>query len=323
MEDRYLVTGSSGCIGAWAIRRLIDAGSHVVALDVSDDDHRLRLLMSDAELDALPRSRTDIRVLADVEQTLARHRITHVVHLAALQLPFCQADPVRGAEVNVVGTTNLLEAIRRTDGHVRGVSYASSAAVYGASDLYPRGRVDDDSLLAPQTLYGVYKQANEGTARLYASDYGVGSIGLRPCIVYGPGRDQGMTSDPTKAMVSALAGRPAHIAFGGSSVFQHADDSAAAFIAAAQAERTDATVVNLGGPQAEIASFIAAIEASIPEARGTITQADDPLSLPSDYDGSGLDALVGPVSYREIDVGVAESVDMFRDLLAGGLVSPD
>ncbi len=110
MEDRYLVTGSSGCIGAWAVRRLIDAGSHVVALDVSDDDHRLRLLMSDAELDALARSRTDIRVLADVEQTLALHRITHVVHLAALQVPFCQADPVRGAEVNVVGTTNLLDA---------------------------------------------------------------------------------------------------------------------------------------------------------------------------------------------------------------------
>ena len=323
MDDRYLVTGSSGCIGAWAIRRLIDESASVVALDVSDDDHRLRLLLDTAELDALPRVRADIRVLSELEQVLAQHRISHVVHLAALQVPFCQADPVLGAEVNVVGTVNLLEAVRRSEGQVRGVSYASSVAVFGRTEMYEDGVATDDSPLAPLTLYGVYKQANEGTARLYAEDYGVGSIGLRPCIVYGPGRDQGMTSDPTRAIVAALAGRPSHIAFGGSSTFQHADDAAAAFISAARAERTDATVANLGGPSAEIASFVECIEKAVPEAAGTITHDHDPLALPSDYDGSGLDTLIGPVAYRSIADGVAGSVDQFRTLLADGLVSPD
>lgn len=318
---RFLVTGSSGCIGAWTLRLLLDEGVDAIALDVTDDDHRLRLVLSDDELNALVKIQLDIRSLADVEDALARYEITHIVHLAALQVPFCAADPVRGAEVNVSGTTNLFEAARRTDGSVRGFAYASSAAVFGPPEMYPDGRVVDDSALSPATLYGVYKQANEGTARMYAADYGVGSIGLRPCIVYGPGRDQGMTSDPTKAIVAALAGRPAHIAFGGASTFQYTADTAACFIAAARAERHDGSVVNLGGPSETIAAFVESIETLVPEAAGTITYDPAPLALPSTYDGSGLDGLVGARSYRSIDAGIADSAEMFSRLLADGLVT--
>ena len=59
--------------------------------------------------------------------------------------------------------------------------------------------------VAPRTLYGVYKLANEGTARVYWQEDGVASVGLRPFSVYGPGRDQGLTAGPTLAM---RGGRP-------------------------------------------------------------------------------------------------------------------
>lgn len=322
MTDRFLVTGSSGCLGAWTIRQLLDEAIEVVALDISDDDHRLRLVLSTEEIERLPTVRADIRDLTEIEAVLAGHRITHVIHLAALQVPFCAADPVRGAEVNVTGTTNLLEAARRTDGGVRGVAFASSAAVFGPPERYPHGRVTDDSPLAPTTLYGVYKQANEGTARRYAADYGLGSIGLRPCVVYGPGRDQGLTSDPTKAMLSVVAGQPAHIAFGGATTFQHAADAAACFVAAARAEREDASVVNMGGSSETTSAFVDAVEAVVPEAAGTLTHDDEPLPLPSDYDATGLDALIGARSYRSMTDGVADSVERFRRLMAEGLISP-
>lgn len=323
MDERFLVTGSSGCIGAWTIRRLVQEGVDVVALDVSDDDHRLRMVLTGDELAGLAHEQADIRDLGALARVLADRRITHVVHLAALQVPFCRAGPVLGAEVNVVGTANLLEAARRADGRVRGFSYASSVAVFGTADMYPDGRADDESRMAPQTLYGVYKQANEGTARLYAADYGVGSVGLRPSVVYGPGRDQGISSDPTRAMVKLLRGEPAHIAFGGSTVFQHADDVAATFIASARAERSDAVAVNLGGPRATIRAVAGHIEDAVGVPRGTITNDSDPLPLPSEYDGSGLDSLIGHVAYRSIADGVAGSVEMFRRLLAAGLVRLD
>jgi len=51
--ERFLVTGAHGCIGAWVIRRLISEGADVVALDVSDDAHRLRMVLSESELAAL------------------------------------------------------------------------------------------------------------------------------------------------------------------------------------------------------------------------------------------------------------------------------
>ena len=81
--------------------------------------------------------------------------------------------------------------------------YASSSAVYNASDPSPAPETGGTS---PSTLYGVSKLADEGIARVYRADAGVSSIGLRPYVVYGLGRDQGMTSGPTAAMLAAARG---------------------------------------------------------------------------------------------------------------------
>jgi nucleoside-diphosphate-sugar epimerase len=168
-NERFLVTGAHGCIGAWVIRRLISEGAHVVALDVSPDDHRLRLVLSDGELSALPLVRTDITDLDSLERTLAEHEITNIIHLAALQVPFCRADPSLGARVNVVGTVNVLEAAARSAAEMAPVVYASSIAAYDAVDAVDSAspRADAASTLpsanggVPGTLYGVYKRANE------------------------------------------------------------------------------------------------------------------------------------------------------------------
>src|SRR6185295_20348913 len=131
---------------------------------------------------------TDLEALG---RTLDEHAITRVVHLAGLQVPFCRADPVLGARVNVVGTVNVFEAVTRRRDRIPGIAWASSAAVYCADDPSP---APESGGLRPATHYGVYKLANEGTARIYWADDGVPSIGLRLYVVYGPGRDQGMTS---------------------------------------------------------------------------------------------------------------------------------
>ena len=315
-NERFLVTGSGGCIGAWVVATLVEEGTEVVAFDVSENLTRLRLLMEETDLEAVKHVQGDIRDREAFVGLVTDGGFTHIVHLAGLQVPFCIADPVLGSQVNVTGTINVFEAARHSEGAIRGLSYASSVAVFGPEDLYEDGIALDGSPLAPATLYGTYKQANEGAARVYAADWGVGSVGLRPCIVYGPGRDQGLTSDVTKAMLAAAAGRNAHIGFGGWSTFQHAEDMAAVFIEAARVGSETARVHNVHGPTVEISEIAELISG---ETGVEVSVAEEPLSLPRGVDGSPLADLLGEKgSQRSIDEGVSQSIEQFRRLLASG-----
>ena len=111
--ERFLVTGALGCIGAWTVRQLVRAGVPVTAFDLGTDHRRLELIMTPEELERVTFVVGDITDLASIERTLDERGITNVIHLAALQVPFCRADPPLGALVNVVGTVNLFEAVKR------------------------------------------------------------------------------------------------------------------------------------------------------------------------------------------------------------------
>ncbi|MGI8715972.1 MAG: NAD-dependent epimerase/dehydratase family protein [Solirubrobacteraceae bacterium] len=302
-DERWLITGALGCIGAWGCRQLVREGHDVVAFDLGDDRRRLSLVMDGDETAAVRLVNGDVTDLDGLIGVISRERITHVIHLAALLLPIAKADPPRGALVNVVGTVNVFEAA--SQGGVQGVAYASSAAAYDRADGV---RVTEDADGHPLNHYGVHKLANEGAARVYWHDAGLPSVGLRPHIVYGPGRDHGMTAGPTLAIAAAVAGEPYEIPFGGRAQFQYAPDTAGLFITGARSARADggSPVRNVGGPSEHVSDVIAAIEAAVPEAAGTITFKDGvELPLPEDM------AAVDPVTTTLRD-GVAETVEMLR-----------
>ena len=75
-----------------------------------------------------------------------------------------RANPVLGMKINVVGTTIVFEVAKNFAEQVQSVVYASSVAVYGPASDYPAGPIAYDAPLLPTTLYGVTKEANEGTA---------------------------------------------------------------------------------------------------------------------------------------------------------------
>ena len=316
------MTGSGGCIGAWTVRQLVDDGVAVVGFDSSENRQRLRLLLSDAALDGVKLRLGDIRRLADLADVIREEKITHIVHLAALQVPFCRADPILGSEVNVTGVVNVLEAARRSDGQVRGISLASSVAVFGHASEYPGGVADDTSLQRPATLYGAYKQANEQCARIYADDWGIGSVSLRPSVIYGPGRDQGITSGPTVAMLAAAAGKPMRIGFGGVATYQHAQDAAICFVQAARLEASGSHVYNLPGPSAPVSEVAALIEEAGDLPTGSLTWESALLPLPSHIQGGRLEAAMPEVTQRSLRQGIAETVQEFRRLLKSGRIQP-
>lgn len=310
-DEKFLLTGSMGCIGAWVLRHLSDEGVEVVATDLSTDPVRPKLLLSDDEINAITWLQLDVTDVKAVNKMVADHGINRIVHLAGMQIPFCKANPSLGAAVNVQGTINMFEAARANG--VKGLTYASSAAAFGPPELYPDTPIKDDVPLLSTTLYGVYKAANEKSAKVYWDDWQVGSVGLRPYNVYGVGRDQGLTSDVAKAILATAAGRPFNIRYNGPIALQHAKDVAAMFIACARAEVAGAPVCNLRNDVTSIESFIDVLKQVDPKAEVTCTR--NLLPFPADYDDSGLRGLLGTVPHTLLPQAIAEDLALYSSLI--------
>jgi nucleoside-diphosphate-sugar epimerase len=312
----YLVTGAMGCIGAWILHHLVAQGQRVISFDLSDQRHRLDLLMDREQQEAVTFVQGDLTDTQQVAAALENFGVTHVIHLAALQVPFCRANPVLGAQVNVVGTANIFEAVRQAG--LKHVVYASSVAVYGPPEPAQRDAVLSDAPYNPATLYGVYKVANEGAARVYWQENGITSTALRPYTVYGVGRDQGFTSDPTKAMLAAAAGKPFHIQFNGPCQYHYASDVALQFIAAAENPLTGAFAFNMGGAPVTSSKIAEIINSFCPDAH--ITWADTRLPFPAGFDDLELCQAFPQVYQTPLEEGVRQTIEQFRSLLEAGRI---
>ena len=308
-EGRTLVTGALGCLGAWTLKALLDQGEEPVGYDLGTDDARLRLVLSEEEHARVTLVEGDVTDGTALGRALDEHGVTHVVHLAALQVPFCRADPERGARVNVHGTVVVLEAIKARLGRIRGLAYASSTAVYNASDPSP---APESGGTEPSTLYGVFKLANEGTARVYWYDDDVASIGIRPYVVYGPGRDQGLTSGPSLAMAAAERGEGFTIAYGGTAQYDYAPDVGRAFALAARAATDGAHVANFPGEPSPMQEVVDAIEAAAPAVAGRVLWEEGQLPFPESLQGNLLEHLVGPLPRTPLADGVRATIEYFR-----------
>ncbi len=213
--------------------------------------------------------------------------------------PACQADPLAGARVNVLGTLAVFEAARRHG--IGQVIYTSSGGVYGT---------DDRPEPFPMTHYGAFKLANEGSARAYWQDAGIASLGFRPFVIYGPGREGGLTAGPTLACRAAARGEPYVIPFTSAAGMVHVDDVAAAYEAAVRTPLQGARTLNLTGRVATMDEVVAAIRAIVP---GAEVGCDGP-ALPSGAGaanewGNGVLALGRE---RTLDEGLADTVDFYR-----------
>jgi nucleoside-diphosphate-sugar epimerase len=315
MNETYFITGANGCIGSWIVKTLVDRGDTPIVFDLSDDTRRLDAIMDCDAVAAVRIVLGDVSDKASVVDALAESGARHVIHLAGLQVPTCRVDPVAGALVNVVGTLNVFEAARTTG--VDRVVYASSAAVFGAT--YEATPIDESAPCEPSTHYGVFKRANEGNARVYAQDFGLSSVGLRPLTVYGVNRDTGLTSDPTKAMKSAVLGRRFHIRFGGATDFLYAADAAAAFVDSADNAPEGAFVFNLHGETVDVESLVRTVDDLLPtEQRGLITFGGPPIPIAPAMDDAAFRKTIGSTPATPLDVGVRETLERFAVLRDGG-----
>jgi len=164
----------------------------------------------------------------------------------------------------------------------------------------------------------VFKLTNEGTARVYWHDDGIASIGLRPHVVYGPGRDQGMTSGPSLAMQAAARGEGYTIAYGGTAQYDFAPDVGRAFALAGRAANDGAHVANIPGVPSTMQEVVDAIEAAAPAAAGKVFWEEGQLPFPEALEGRLLERLIGPFTPTPLADGVRATIEHFRSHATAG-----
>ena len=249
---KILVTGGGGFLGAWIVKLLAAQGLTPRLFDKNINTPVVTAIAGAAAhtVEWIEGDITDTQAVIDAAQGCAG-----LIHLAAVLTPPCRDNPIFGAQVNVIGTLNVFEAAKRH--HIPRVVYASSGAVFGP---------ESGSIPAPMTHYGAFKLACEGCARAYWHDAQIASIGFRPTIIYGPGREIGLTADISLACRAAARQQAYTIGFTGVQDLLYVEDTAAAFVAAALKPYQGAHAFSLTGGSYDVQDVISRIKTLVPQA---------------------------------------------------------
>jgi len=171
-----LVTGGAGFIGSNIVKKLVETGNSVKVLDNFMSGYR-------SNLDLFPSVKIiegDVRDKNAVEK--AMEGVEVVFHLAASVGNKRSIDyPVTDAEINVIGTLNVLEAARNAG--VRKIVTSSSAGIFGELKILP---IREDHPVEPDSPYGCTKLCEEKLSLAYAKLYDIEAVCLRYFNVYGP-----------------------------------------------------------------------------------------------------------------------------------------
>jgi UDP-glucuronate 4-epimerase len=329
---KALITGSAGFIGYHLAQDLLAHGYEVIGLDAMTDYYDVRLkerrqamLLQSPAFCAINKRIEEDGVLHDL---IAAERPDVIVHLAAQAgVRYSIEAPRSYVESNLIGTFNLLEAVRATpSAHLL---MASTSSVYGANTDMPYAETDKAD--TQMSFYAATKKANEAMAHSYAHLYGLPITMFRFFTVYGPwGRPDMAHFKFTRAI---LAGEPIDIYNHGvmQRDFTYIDDlvngirllidAVPPADGKAQSPQDSLSpvapyrIVNIGnGVTVQLADFIAAIEAACGREAIRNLMPMQPGDVPATWaDNRLLVDLTGYAPTTSIQEGIARFVAWFRD----------
>jgi UDP-N-acetylglucosamine/UDP-N-acetylgalactosamine 4-epimerase len=239
---RYLITGIAGFIGSHIGEALVERGHDVRGLDNFATGSRQNLEPFIEEIEFIE---GDIRDLDICRR--ACEGVDYVIHQAALgSVPRSLRDPLTYHDVNSTGTLHMLIASR--DAGVEGFVAASSSSVYGNTDTLPK---HEDMKCRPLSPYAASKVAAEDHLEVFASAYGVATVGLRYFNIFGPRQSP---VGPYAAVIpkfirAMLSGRAPTIFGDGEQTrdFTYVDNAVKAnFLAVERAAQLRGTIINIG-----------------------------------------------------------------------------
>jgi UDP-glucuronate 4-epimerase len=233
--QNVLVTGSTGFVGLPLADRLVDEGCAVVGYDPvpAPDGHEFETV------------RGDLQDVHQIYRLLDHYDIDTIIHSGAVSgSMLLRDDPYRIAQLNMFGTTHLIEAARASG--VPKFVYISSSSAYGNT---PPGPVDVDAPMRPGSVYSATKGAGDLLVMAYRNQFEMNIVSLRIGGLYGPGR---RTWCVIKTMVeNAVAGKPTHFDWGAdqSRIHLYIDETVEAILRVAQApEQSPQAIYNVTHP---------------------------------------------------------------------------
>lgn len=181
-DRRVFITGATGLVGGWLVRRLLEADADVVCL-IRDWTPQSELFRS-GMIDRVTVVNGDLCDQPLLERALGEHEISTVMHLAAQTIVgIANRNPISTFEANIGGTWKLMEACRRSP-KVAQIVVASSDKAYGEAKVLP---YTEETPLAGQHPYDVSKSCSDLIAQTYAVTYGSPVVITRCGNFYGGG----------------------------------------------------------------------------------------------------------------------------------------
>lgn len=182
-----LVIGGTGFIGSKIVRKLVQNNKEVVCFDAYPN-----LKAVEDIIDKVKLIKGDITFIEEIIAAIKEYKVSKIVNLAYIMGAESDANPHLAIRVNVLGMDNVFEAARLMG--VKRVVYPSSIAYHGLQSYFNERPVSEVDLgYLPVQTYCATKRLNEYMAGKYSENYGMEIVGLRVSIVYGHGRERGLT----------------------------------------------------------------------------------------------------------------------------------
>ncbi len=230
LDRPTFVTGGTGLVGSWLIKRLLEAGADVVCL-VRDWVPQSEMVRA-GYIEKVNVVRGDIRDRDVLERALGEFEIDTVIHLAAQTIvTIANRNPISTFETNIGGTWNLLEACRRSP-KVKQIVVASSDKAYGDQETLP---YDETTPLQGQHPYDVSKSAADLIAHTYAKSFGL-PVAITRCGNFYGGGDLNWNRIIPGTIRSVLRGQRPIIRSDGEYIrdYFYVEDGAAAYMLLAE-----------------------------------------------------------------------------------------
>ena len=281
---KFLVTGGTGFIGKRVVAQLLQRNIDVIATDVNIDkekvDFESYLSAKNVFSKNLELLELDISSKEDLKKIFKNHKITNIIACGYQMSNLIDSNPIKGAEVNIVGMTNLFQAVM--DNNIHRLIFPSSQSVYGTSSkIFDNKPIHEDDYCGLQHqlfTYAVMKLLNEFMAQKYVSMHNVSIACTRPSVVFGYGRKRSSLMWAEEFATNPALGKPVHLPFPESNKdnYIYVEDCAEQFIELSLKEKLNHFVYNTGSETVSGTELSKIIHELIPNAQITFDESGKP-----------------------------------------------